>query len=219
MKNKTEKIYVIITNKNRESRAVGTLEYLKKYFGYTLEVGRSWNNKIKWPGDIKTIKSLESNLQKSYEEKEAQTFNRTMVSIGTPTEEEIAEWKEKNQRNTKVAEPAALVNIVIVSEPQKEVKNISEGDTVIFDDYWTTGFFRKTKAKIKKVRNVTFVLVMTNGSEIEITKDSVELDNSLPKLTETIKMIMDKGREAKPTSDAERHTEMLSNFEKKRVKF
>ncbi len=44
-----------------------TLEGLKDYFGYDLECGKSWehergNYKIKLPKDIKTIKSLITNL-------------------------------------------------------------------------------------------------------------------------------------------------------------
>ena len=44
-----------------------TLDGLKDYFGYDLECGKSWehergNYKIKLPADIKTVKSLITNL-------------------------------------------------------------------------------------------------------------------------------------------------------------
>jgi hypothetical protein len=64
----------------------GDLPYLLQYFSYTLECGNSYNRKInRYP---KTIKSFISNLQKSYEEKEASCYNRTFVSLKTP--EQIA---------------------------------------------------------------------------------------------------------------------------------
>ena len=58
-----------------------TIDELKKYFGYTLEIGRSWNSKIKHPSDIKTIKQLMTALEKSYEEKEASCYTRTMLTL------------------------------------------------------------------------------------------------------------------------------------------
>lgn len=55
--------------KGRTSEVTGTLEELTKYFSYTLECGNSWNSKInRYP---KTIKSLVSNINKSYDEKRA----------------------------------------------------------------------------------------------------------------------------------------------------
>ena len=56
-----------------------TLEGLIKYFTGILEVGNSWNKKINM--NPKTIKSFVINLQKSYEEQEAQCFNRTYVEL------------------------------------------------------------------------------------------------------------------------------------------
>ena len=58
-----------------------TIDELKRYFGYTLEIGRSWNSKIKHPSDIKTIKQLMTALEKSYEEKEASCYTRTSLSL------------------------------------------------------------------------------------------------------------------------------------------
>lgn len=65
--------------KERTSYVQGTLEDLISYFSYTLEIGNSWNNKIN--RQPKTIKSFESNLQKSYSEKEASCFERTSIDI------------------------------------------------------------------------------------------------------------------------------------------
>lgn len=56
-----------------------TLPDLLQYFGYTLEIGHSWNSKIsRYP---KTIKSFMKNLQMSYEEKEAACYSRTYVNL------------------------------------------------------------------------------------------------------------------------------------------
>jgi hypothetical protein len=82
----SQKKYTIKTtrsgrNGSSESTTEGTLDELIKYFGYTLEVGNSWNKKInRYP---KTIKSFVSNLQKAYEEKEASCFSRTSVELVT----------------------------------------------------------------------------------------------------------------------------------------
>ena len=66
-----------VHNDTRE--VTGTLEELTNYFSYTLECGASWNKKIKQ--HPKTIKSLISNLNKSFEEKEAACYNRTSVEL------------------------------------------------------------------------------------------------------------------------------------------
>jgi hypothetical protein len=88
MESKTEKTYRVKITKtysrqNREDseRIVeGTLDYLKKdYFGYTLEVGKSWNKKINI--DPKTISSFITNLQNSYSEKESDSYDRTFVEL------------------------------------------------------------------------------------------------------------------------------------------
>ena len=84
VKLKEPKVYKVkITHSKREDKIVeGTLDYLiNQYFGYTLEIGASWNPKIqRYP---KTIKSFVSNLQKSYEEKEAACYERTYVYLIT----------------------------------------------------------------------------------------------------------------------------------------
>jgi hypothetical protein len=58
-----------------------TVDALKQYFGYTLEIGRSWNRKIKHPDEIKTIKQLMTALEKSYEEKESACYTRTDLTL------------------------------------------------------------------------------------------------------------------------------------------
>lgn len=74
-----KKYKVKVTRKGRDSFVEETLEGLLKHFSYTFEVGYSWNNKIN--RQPKTIKSFISNLQKSYEEKEAQCYERTSVEL------------------------------------------------------------------------------------------------------------------------------------------
>ena len=77
---KGKKTFTVIKSyKGRDSETTGTLEELIQYFGYTLEVGNSWNSKIN--RNPKTIKSFISNLQKSYEEKEGNCYTRTFVEL------------------------------------------------------------------------------------------------------------------------------------------
>jgi len=77
----SEKIYKILkTRKGRETIVEGTLDYLKSYFGYTLEVGRSWDCKIKHPKDINTIKSFITNLKKSFDQAEG-GYDRTSIEL------------------------------------------------------------------------------------------------------------------------------------------
>ena len=76
---KNQKIYKIQkTYRNRETFIEGTLAELIKYFGYTLEVGNSWNKKIN--RNPKTIKSFMNNLCKSYDEKEG-GYERTSIEL------------------------------------------------------------------------------------------------------------------------------------------
>lgn len=76
---KKEKTYKIQISGRRESVVEGTLDYLNEYFGYTLEIGHSWNPKIVLRP--KTITSFVSNLQRAYGEKEACCYNRTFVHL------------------------------------------------------------------------------------------------------------------------------------------
>jgi len=78
---KTEKIYKIkVEKKGRENIYEGTIDHLmKNVFEYTFEIGKSWNSKINI--NPKTIKTFVTNLQKAYEAKEDQCFDRTFVSL------------------------------------------------------------------------------------------------------------------------------------------
>ena len=73
---KTPKVYTIevthfrLMRDNTTSSQTGTLEELKKYFGYTLEAGASYNGQRgckKVNPDPKNIKSLVDNLNKAAE--------------------------------------------------------------------------------------------------------------------------------------------------------
>jgi len=78
--NLNEKIYRIRKDrKGRETIIEGTLDYLINYFGYTLEVGHSYNPKIQTKP--KTIKAFMSNLKKSYDIKEGACYERTYVEL------------------------------------------------------------------------------------------------------------------------------------------
>lgn len=75
-----KKIYKVkITRKGRESFTEGTVEDLAKYFSYTLEIGNSYNKRIN--RNPKTIKSLISNVQNAYSEKEAACYERTDIDL------------------------------------------------------------------------------------------------------------------------------------------
>jgi len=85
---KTEKVFTLIVSKSigRGNRpdpppreVTGTLEELKKYFSYTLEVGNSWDKKVNM--NPKNITSFVNNLQRAYEAKEAQCYDRTSVEL------------------------------------------------------------------------------------------------------------------------------------------
>ncbi|HKL86925.1 MAG TPA: hypothetical protein VJ861_11395 [Treponemataceae bacterium] len=64
---KKAKLYAVVKNfKNRETLVVGTIAGITDYFGYTLECGKSWNQKIN--RNPTTIKSLLGALSKSEKE-------------------------------------------------------------------------------------------------------------------------------------------------------
>jgi hypothetical protein len=67
------------TRKGRETIISKTLPELIQYFGYTLEVGASWDKKVK--RNPKNIASFVSNLQRAYEAKEANCFDRTSIVL------------------------------------------------------------------------------------------------------------------------------------------
>lgn len=75
-----KEVTVKTTYKGREHLYTGTIEHLVKHvFGYTLECGYSWNNKIN--PNPKTAKSLITNLEKSEEEIRGGCFNRTIYEL------------------------------------------------------------------------------------------------------------------------------------------
>lgn len=88
---KAPKVYKVKISRSSISRSSerfteGTLEELTEYFGYTLEVGNSWNSKINTKP--KTIKSLISNVQKSFDIINGNTYT-------TETVELVSEWELK----------------------------------------------------------------------------------------------------------------------------
>jgi hypothetical protein len=69
-----------VDHSRRGSRDVsGTVEELTKYFGYTLEIGHSYDRRVSLAP--KTIKSLITNLQKAYSIKEGSCYERTSISL------------------------------------------------------------------------------------------------------------------------------------------
>lgn len=80
-KEKLNYCIIEIINRRTDYRIFCNLEDAKSYFSYTIDVGNSYNKKIKKITEIKTIKSFVSNLQKAYEEKECACYNRTWVRL------------------------------------------------------------------------------------------------------------------------------------------
>lgn len=81
---KIDKSFIVKVESSRNGRdrtkyVIGTLVDMINYFGYTLEIGNSWNKKIN--KDPKTPKAFIKALQDSYSEKEAAIYNRTFVDI------------------------------------------------------------------------------------------------------------------------------------------
>ncbi len=65
-------------HRGNEKIIEGTLEELTQYFGYTLECGHSWNPKIN--KNPKNLKSLISNINKSYKETQGSCYDPDYVS-------------------------------------------------------------------------------------------------------------------------------------------
>lgn len=85
---KTEKTFTIVkTRKGRTTEITNTLPELIKYFSYTLEVGHSYNSKIKLQPT--TIQSFITNIEKSLNEKEGACFERTFIELKATTNPKI----------------------------------------------------------------------------------------------------------------------------------
>lgn len=59
---------ILVERRGKEKEVTGTLEYLRNYFGYTLEVGYSWQHErgnYKINKNPRTAKSLVNNLNNS----------------------------------------------------------------------------------------------------------------------------------------------------------
>lgn len=88
----TNKIYYLKEyHRGRYTIIKGTVEQLRNYFGYTLECGHSWNNKInKYPT---TYKGLLSAINKSFHETQGCCYDPDSVSEATEDDYVNAEAK------------------------------------------------------------------------------------------------------------------------------
>lgn len=68
-------------HRGRNTIIKGTVEQLRNYFGYTLECGHSWNNKINLQPT--TYKGLISAINKSYHETQGSCYDQDYVSEAT----------------------------------------------------------------------------------------------------------------------------------------
>lgn len=96
MKKQTIKLIALIkTRRGHRTLWVGTLQQMTEAFSYTLECGNSWNRKIKTADQIKNIKSLVSNLNKSVDETQGGCFERDYYeeAMGRLTDEVKAAWE------------------------------------------------------------------------------------------------------------------------------
>lgn len=79
-----KKVYILHkreyrTRGSREEDWIGTVDQLRDAFGYTLEVGHSHNSRIN--RNPTTARSLETNLNKSYDVKYGSTYTSVSVDI------------------------------------------------------------------------------------------------------------------------------------------
>lgn len=74
-------IFVLKYHRGHYTVVKGTITALTKYFGYTLDCGHSWNQKINTKP--KTYKSLISNLNKSYQETQGGCYDQDYVTEAT----------------------------------------------------------------------------------------------------------------------------------------
>lgn len=83
---------------------VDTLDNLIDYHRYTLETGKSYehekgNKKIKNPNDIKSIKSLITNLNNAVNNSAANGYSTVSYTLGEVSMEETIEYISKNNIN------------------------------------------------------------------------------------------------------------------------
>ena len=96
MKQQTIKLIALIkTHRSRRTLWVGTLAQMTDAFSYTLECGNSCNERIKTASEIKTLKGLVSNLNKSVKETQGSCYNRDAYEEATDclTDEVNAAWE------------------------------------------------------------------------------------------------------------------------------
>lgn len=101
MKKQTLKLIALInTHRGRRTLWVGTLAQMTDAFSYKLSCGNSWNPKIKTASEIKTLKSLVSNLNKSVDETQGGCFERDYYeeAMDCLTDEVKAAWEESQSR-------------------------------------------------------------------------------------------------------------------------
>lgn len=101
MKTKAIKLAAIVKyHRGRETLWVGTVAQLADAFGYTLERGHSWNTSIKRENEIKTVKSLVGNLNKSYRETMGSCYDPDFASDGSEylTDEIKSAYLEQQER-------------------------------------------------------------------------------------------------------------------------
>lgn len=101
MKMKALKLVALIkTHRGRRILYCGTIAQLADAFGYTLDCGNSWDCKIKTAREIKTLKSLVSNINKSYDGMQCSCFGRDYVEEGNHllTEEVKAAWAAEQDK-------------------------------------------------------------------------------------------------------------------------
>lgn len=84
---KAKKFAIEKTHRGRRHTVVGTVEELTDYFGYTLECGHSWNNKINIRP--KTIKSLITALNKSVHETQGNCYDQDYYDLGSMDAEDV----------------------------------------------------------------------------------------------------------------------------------
>lgn len=96
MKKQTLKLIALTRScRGRRTLWVGTLAQMTKAFSYTLECGYSWNRKIKTADQIKNLKSLVSNLNKSVDETQGGCYERDYYeeAMDRLTDEVKATWE------------------------------------------------------------------------------------------------------------------------------